>query len=285
LQQITTLDSLEIFILNCDAKSLSPNSIKYYRSKVMDYIRWAKDKPLTDVSANELRRYLVQLSDRGLNTQSCHSYARAIKAWLNFCVEEDFLTISPMKKVSMPKKAKVKPVILTDKEIKLCLGKCESFRDRLILLVSLDTGLRANELVSLNFENVHESRINVIGKGNKERHVFIGSKTKLLLAKYRLERDKPDDTEPIFVSNVGTRLTVSGIMQFYKRLRKQTKLAKLTSHTIRRTALTTMLKSGMSLYHLKEIAGHEDIKTLQHYIDVSDDLERSHSQHGVVDRL
>lgn len=286
LQQVTTQDALEVFLLSCDAKGLTKTSYTFYQHKVKDFITQSKVTQLSSITPNCIRSYLKSLQDKGFTPHSCHSHARAIRAFLNFCVEEGYLEATPMKKVSMPKLRKIKPIVLSQDDIKLCLNRCDCLRDKLLLLFSLDSGLRAMELCNLNFEHVVDGKVFVNdGKGQKDRIAFIGNKTKLLLAKYRLERGKPDPTEPLFLSATNGRLTVSGLMQVYKRLRKATRITKLTSHTVRRTALTMMLKSGMSIYHLKEIAGHEDIKTLQHYINVDDDLENSHSKHGVVDHM
>jgi site-specific recombinase XerD len=285
LQQVTCLDALEVFLLNCEAKGLTKASFSFYRDKIKDFFLQSKVNQLSAINPTVIRQYLKSLQDKGLTSHSCHSHARAIRAFFNFCVAEDYLSVSPMKKVAMPKVRKLKPSILSELEIKHCLEACDCLRDKLLLLFSLDTGLRAMELVSLNFEHIQDGKVKVTGKGEKERHVFIGHKTKLLLAKYRLERHKPALTEPLFLSAKNDRLTVSGVMQFYKRLRQSTGIAKVTSHGIRRTALSMMLISGMSVFHLKEISGHEDIKTLMHYINVDSDVENAHSKYGVVDNL
>lgn len=283
---MTTQDCIELFLLNCDAKGLTFQTFRYYRDKLKIFHNDIQVINVTDITATHIRMHLKHLNDRGMSSHSCHTHAKAIRAFFNFCVDDGYLSSSPCDKVSMPKRRKIKPIILNDAEIKLVLSKCLTLRDKLILSMSLDTGLRANELVTLNFENIQDTKVFVLdGKGQKDRVVFIGKKTILLLAKYRIDRDKPNQSEPLFIGQTGKRLTPSGLMQIYQRLRSTTKLSKLTSHTIRRTALTLMLKSGMSIYHLKEIAGHEDIRTLQHYINIDDDLQASHSKHGVVDHL
>lgn len=288
LQRITTKDALNIFLLNCQAKGLSGNSTKFYRGKIGHFIdsQQLTDEQLTSVTVTHIRQYLRDLQVKGLSAHSCQSHAKALRVFFNFSIEEGYLDTSPMAKVPLPKARRKKPLVLTDEEIKIVLKACDCLRDRLIVLLSLDTGLRAMELCNLNFDNVVDGKVFVLkGKGSKDRVTFIGSKTKLLLAKYYIEREKPGINTAILVSQRTDRLTISGLVQFYKKLRIKTGIEKLTSHTIRRTALTLMLKSGMSIYHLKEIAGHEDIKTLQHYINVDDDLENAHAKYGVVDHL
>lgn len=241
---------------------------------------------LHDVTPFVLRNYLRTLQQKNMASSSVHAHARALRAWLNFCAEDGLLSVSPFAKVAMPRLQKKKPIVLSSVEIKTVLKHCTTVRDRLIVIFALDTAIRANEQVSLNFEHIKDNKVFIYdGKMQKDRVVFIGKKTAVLLLKYYIERSKPHPSAPLFATTDGERLTRSGLMQFYKRLRKATGIKKLTSHTMRRTALTMMLKSGMSIFHLKEISGHEDIKTLQAYINVDDDVENAHVKFGVVDNL
>lgn len=189
----------------------------------------------------------------------------------------------------MPVLAKeVKPALSKD-EIKAILRGCNNLRDEAVITFFLDCGLRASELISLNVGNIDTKTGTVIipiGKGQKGRVIFIGAKTRKLLIKYFIERNRPKANEPAFSTERGNnRLTLSGIVQLMKRASAKAGV-KFTAHQLRRTFALEALRSGMSIFHLQKLMGHADIIVLRKYLALlDDDVKAAHEKHGLIDNL
>ncbi len=154
----------------------------------------------------------------------------------------------------------------------------------------LDSGVRVSELIALNVGVVDESTGEITvraGKGQKQRTVYIGLKTRKQLKRYLAVREVKGPQEPLFISEKQRqRLTVSGMVQLMRRLREQSGVDICTCHTFRRTFAINCLRNGMNIYVLARLMGHTDIIILRQYLALVDaDLSEAHRKFGAVDRL
>ncbi|MEZ4868118.1 MAG: tyrosine-type recombinase/integrase [Caldilineaceae bacterium] len=294
MQRKTSLaDVLELYLLDCAARNLTQSTQTFYKSKLDVFITWCTDHGVTDLEAltpHDIRRYLVDARGRGLSSQYQNNLARAIRAFLNYAVRDGLLEKSPMSNVKMPK---IKNKILsayTDEELGAILDSCETQRDTALLLLLLDSGVRASELISLNVGHVdlYSGTVTVEdGKGQKGRVTHIGAKTRKAVLRYLLERGKPADNEPLFVGQKrGGRLTLSGIVQLMRRLAAKSEVEEVTAHKFRRTMAITSLRNGMNVHVLARILGHADIGILRQYLDiVESDTADAHRKAGPVDNM
>ena len=235
-----------------------------------------------------MRAFLVDVQRRGLSDQYQHNLARALRRWFNFCITDELAKKLPA--VTMPKLEKHDPFVLTDEQIKTIIDACVYRRDRLICLFLLDSGVRGSELCALNVGDVDlkTGAVRVVqGKGQKDRTTFIGVTLRRELNRYLAGRNAVG-TEPLFVSQkrAGARITLSGVVQLMKRLRKLTGIEELSAHTWRRTFVTRCLLNKMNIYTLAQMAGHADIGMIRRYLKlVESDLQGAHQQAGVVDHM
>lgn len=280
-------------MLHTKASRLAHQTQRYYRSQLTPFIIWCQTGAVYQViqiTPRLIRGYLVSLEERGLSDYSVHAAARAIRAFLNFCVREEIVSVSPMDKVSMPRVDRRVLPSLSNAEVHKLLSVCTSLRDETIILVLLDTGCRASELVNLDGRDVDLGNREVhvrAGKGGKDRNVFLGEHTKARLATYYKERGRPKPSEPIWLSQTrGERLTPSGLHQLLKRLGAQARVPHCAPHTFRRTFAISCLRNGMDLFRLARLMGHSDISVLRQYLFLlKEDLRKAHAQFGIVDRL
>src|SRR5699024_10097956 len=149
---------------------------------------------LESITSHDLDAYIRTKRQKGLQPQSIVSMAKQVKAFFSWCVREDYLTENPMDKVTIPKLPKVLLTGLTTKEV---VSMMDSFnnkkylevRNKAIIAMMADCGLRAMEIAGLKEDDVRETDIKVFGKGNKERIVFISPALKKILIRYeRLKR-------------------------------------------------------------------------------------------------
>jgi integrase/recombinase XerD len=232
---------------------------------------------------------MVELADRNLSGQYQHNIARSLKAFLNFCVREELLDLSPFDRLKMPKLPQHEIEFFNPTEITKILKACKTERDLALCTFLLDTGLRASEAIAVNIGDLdrREGTVNVVqGKGQKDRTVYIGAKTRRHLARYLRTRPDAVDREPLFVSQSKERLTLDGLVQLMRRLQERSGVPKCRAHTFRRTFAVNCLRNGMNVYVVAKLMGHADITMLKRYLAfLEQDLAAAHARHGVVDNL
>jgi site-specific recombinase XerD len=180
-----------------------------------------------------------------------------------------------------PKSLKSLPRYLSlDESVKLLTtvdGKHKE-RDYCILTLFLNCGLRISELAGLDLQDIAAEYIRVLGKGNKERIVYINDACADAINAYLKERAsiKPLDTRALFLSSRRTRITKSTIHNLVKNHIAAAGLdaKKYSSHKLRHTAATLMLRSGVDVRTLQELLGHEHLNTTQIYTHVESDSLR-----------
>lgn len=279
------------FITARQAQNVTPRTLGYYADKLHPFITHCETHgaPTVDqVSAATVRAYLVHLQQRGLAPATVHGAARAIRAWLRFCAADGLIDDAP--KFSMPKLPKTILPAFEAADAQRLLSACDRDRDRLAVLVLLDTGVRAAEFVALNGGDIDERSGAVAvrqGKGRKQRTVYLGAKTRRELAKFWRTEGKPPAHGPVFANlRTGERLTESGLRQLLQRIGERAGVKHCHPHTFRRTFALWSLRAGMSIFHLQRLMGHEDIHVLKQYLALVDaDLQRAHGAAGPVDRL
>lgn len=291
--QQTVEQALADFALYNRAARLAAKTLRFYRCQLTPFVAWCHNQgsiDLQSISPTLIRSYLVSLQDRALSDYSIHAAARAIRAFLNFCVREDLLLVSPMAKVAMPRLDRRVLPAFSNVQVHKLLSTCTSLRDETIVLALLDTGCRASELVNLSGRDVdlRSREVHVrAGKGGKDRNVFLGERTSARLSAYYKERGRPKKDEPIWISQTrGARLTPSGLHQLLKRLGARARVPYCAPHTFRRTFAVSCLRNGMDLFRLARLMGHADISVLRQYLFLlKEDLRTAHAQYGIVDHL
>jgi integrase len=185
----------------------------------------------------------------------------------------------------MPRIGERRLPVLSIEEVKRIIGACETTRDKSIILLMVDTGLRRSEVCALNWENVNlQSGICMVikGKGKKDRIVALGIVTRHSLITYRRKVNKSDNS-PLFQTNNGKRSTPLGLRSLLLRLSKQTGIH-ITAHSLRRTFVVLSLKGGMNIAHIQTLMGHSTLKMTMYYARMNvDDLLLAHQEHGPVD--
>lgn len=285
-------DALHIFLIDAESRQFTPKTVVFYRTTLAAFFTWAEQHgadSLRAVKPQLIREYLISLRDRGLASATQHTHARALKAFFGFCAREGLLSASPFAKVTMPKIDKKLPTVLSDQEIAALLRACRTPRETAVLMLLLDTGLRAAECTRLDwghFESATGRVLVIKGKQRKDRVVFIGAETRKALVKLRVKQRKPGPELPIFRSErAGERLTVNGLEQLLRRIGGRADV-KCAPHLLRRTFATRSLRAGMDIYTLAAVMGHSDIEVLRHYLAiVEQDVQQASAKYGVVDNL
>jgi len=283
----------DLFLLDCRARRLSPGTLDSYTRRMRSFQAWFVEQNITrlvDLTPHHIRGYLVHLQDRGLDDDTVITEYRVLRAWLNFCVREEIIGVSPMTKVRAPRLPKeILPAFAPD-DVRRLLEVCNSARDKAIVLCLLDTGCRVSEFVALNIGDVDTQNGAVqvkLGKGRKDRIVYLGAKALRALLKYLRTRPEAKPTDAIWLSEKRReRLTLWGLEALLARLGKRAGVEHVNPHTFRRSFALWSLRSGMDIFSLQRLMGHTDLTVLHRYLAlVEGDLEAAHRHHGAVDTM
>jgi len=155
---IATDDAYSIFLVDRRARGYTVGTMQFYRQKLGGLVRWSVEggaERLDRVTAQMIRAYIVELTDRGMSPWTIHGVTRAARAFFNWALEEGMITASPMAKVANPKLPKEPLEPFADEEVQKMLTAAPDARGRALVLFLLDTGVRASECAALNGEDVN----------------------------------------------------------------------------------------------------------------------------------
>ena len=214
--------------------------------------------------------------DPGIGSAARARKLSAIKSFYNYLsVSTKQIKENPVKDIEFPKIRRSLPKYLTLEEstalLKAVSGPNQK-RDFAILMLFLNCGIRRSELVGLNLTDVYDDRIRVVGKGNKERIVYMGSSCRNAIDEYLVERNKIvlSDNRALFGSRDKNRISATAVHRLVKKhlLEAGLDASQFSAHKLRHTAATLMLSNGVDLKTLQEVLGHENLNTTQIYTHV-----------------
>jgi len=179
-----------------------------------------------------------------------------------------------------PKLPKRMPKYLSlEESIRMLIESEKSPRDYCILTLFLNCALRLSELVSINTNQVESDSLQIVGKGNKERRIFLTPSTKRAIAAWVQKRNAMNpETNALFITKNGTRVTTRGVQDIVQKYLKKAGLADrgLSTHKLRHTAATLMYQYGkVDILSLQSILGHESLSTTQIYTHCSNEQLQS----------
>lgn len=273
-------------------RSLSGNSVEAYEHDVKKLHKYLVDKQISispeKISTEELKGFIEFLNTLGL---SAHSQARmlsGIKAFYKYLLVENVVNNDPTELIDGPKLGRKLPDVLTIEEVNLIiesidLSKPEGERNKAMLETLYSSGLRVSELVNLKISGMflETGLLKIIGKGNKQRLVPIGSSAvkqiKTYLKSYRDQRlVKPGSEDIVFLNRRGNKITRVMIFTIIKNQLKVCGIKKRVSpHTFRHSFATHLIEGGADLRAVQEMLGHESITTTEIYTHLDRDYLRS----------
>jgi integrase/recombinase XerC len=294
------------WIESCRLRMLSQDTIALRRICLYLLKEFLRDHGYTTCGEVEMRQFFLHLATVGrrddrskkLSPSTVKTYHAHLTIFFKFLIAEDILTDSPMARIPTPKWKKVQIQPFTAEQIKALLGATKDGfypkRDRAIILLLLDTGMRAAELCGIKWGVIDLTgrRITVVGKGDKSRDVYFSSTTYRAIMEYRREETAASGspTTPLFYSDRGLRtgdcLTESGLLQLIRRIGDRAGLdcVRCSPHTFRHTFALNFLRGGGDAFALRDTLGHEDIKMTQKYVKLAaSDVESQNRKFSPVE--
>ncbi|MCZ7414270.1 tyrosine-type recombinase/integrase [Streptomyces sp. WMMC897] len=232
---------------------------------------------LEDIHREHLEAYITQLRDR-TSAATAHQQFRALKTFFKWLVEEEELTLSPMRTMKPPVLPEKEVPVITESELKALLKTCEgkdfkSRRDRAIIMLFLDTGVRLSELTERSIEHLDLDLMvfRVLGKGNRERAVPFGRGTAQVLDRYlralakERGRKLTDDDHLWWSKKTRSRMTVWGVGTMIENRCKDAGISHVNPHRFRHTFAHMWKVQGGSEDDLMRIAGWKSRQMLSRY--------------------
>ena len=244
------------------------------KSEVYDFLSF--------LSRDRVRQQRSRETEYGLSTVSRARKLATLRSLYSYLtVKTGKLEKNPLEGFDTPKTRRSLPKFLTLEESMALLrsvGGRNKERDRCILTIFLNCGLRISELTGLNLSDVTGDRLRVLGKGGKERVVFLNDSTREAIDTYLAVRPKDAGTPALFLSERMERIARGTVHRLVKVHLGEAGLSQegYSSHKLRHTAATLMLHNGVDVRTLQELLGHEHLNTTELYTHVeSTDLRQA----------
>ena len=275
-------------------KGLVPRATPLDEISISDVdLALVKSVTLTDIyaflsflSRDRVKNANASNSRHGLEVSSRARKVAAIRSFYKYLVSKTkVLDENPIQELDSPKIRQTLPRYLTlDESIQLLesIDGENAERDFCIITLFLNCGMRISELVGLNLSDIREDRIRVLGKGNKERVIYLNAACQSAIEDWLAVRSCSGAADPaaLFISRKHTRLTKDGVHYMLKQRFAAAGLdsSKYSAHKLRHTAATLMLQNGVDVRTLQEVLGHEHLNTTQIYTHVNSDALRNAAQ-------
>jgi integrase/recombinase XerD len=312
MKKLTLSQVITGYLLDAEAEHLSPHTIADYTNsfrKLQAFL--GNDPPFAGIRIEQLRAFMADLKtprapagvarrpERALSKKTCLNIHAALSALFTWAVDEQIVKEHLMRNVGRPAGETRAVVPFTQDEVRSILkiaersrvysrpGKrdCDhsrttAERDRAIILLLLDTGMRASEMCELEIHEVKlEARhVKVFGKGDKERVLpFSASTGKAIWHYLSVRRRDALANAPLFLGRNGQPMTRSGLLQLLTKMGKRAGVLDTHPHRFRHTFAINFLRNGGNIYTLQAMLGHTTLDMVRKYLTIAQaDVQAAH---------
>jgi len=283
-------EPIEAFLLTKQITGCTARTLQTYRWWLEHFVA-----TVPDVASLTVRTYFARLQERGLSVNRQHQGYRTLRTFFRWGVDAGTLIENPLRSFTI-RTPKTLPNVPTDDELRAVVLACpdtpEGTRNRALMLMFADSGLRASELLQLLVEDYRPADRGLFvraGKGRKDRVAFIGPTTTRALRTWLVRHPTPSPESFLFTDRGGRPLKYRHLVQIFHRLSAKAGLPasrRLHPHALRHFAATSWLRGGAGLDEVRRLLGHESLNTTLRYSSlVGADLQRAHRRAGALERL
>ena len=301
--------AIDEFLLSCKVEGKSYGTIECYSDKLKGFYWYASNyhwpDDIASITTNHLREFLAYLRDtphrfnskcpramKPCNSTTIQKYYRALSALFNWLIREELLTYNPLIKIKVPKAEKKVVKALSYAEVSQLIStfgkKFEDRRNKAMILVLVDCGLRLGELLNVKMSDIdmQQQLMKVDGKTG-ERVVRFGATTAKALLKYMKRRQALNGhSDKLWITSDGTGLKDSSVETLFIHLSRRTGIA-VHPHLLRHTFATLWLKNGGDSLMLQRLLGHTTLMMTNRYCQAvgCEDAIQAHKRFSPVDGL
>ena len=260
-------------------KRYSPHTVTAYRIDLDQFFAFLsaqyQTSEISDIDHSMIRSWLVFLMEQGDSPRSVNRKLTSLKSFYRFLLKEGVVDNNPMRRIISPKTSKRLPEFIETGNMTALFEHMEEnksftgLRDRIIIEMFYNTGIRLSELINLKETDIdfHSDTIKVLGKRNKERLIPFTKRFGSCLKDYIKEKEKSFGAVPeLFLTGSGRKIYPKMIYLIVKNhLGSFTTLEKKSPHVLRHTFATHLLNNGAELNAVKELLGHANLAATQIY--------------------
>ena len=288
------------------AAGCSPKTIDYYKKEVCHVLR-VIGKPYDEVTTDDLRLYIaIRIGKDKVTKVTVDNERRAVSSFYTWLQKEEILLKNPMAKLEPIRLTKQKKKAFTMIDIEKVRAGCRTNRERALIEVLASTWCRISECVSIKIADIDNGRIEVCGKGDKYRDVYLNARAQVAVSAYLAERSdknpylfprakcagdivsftrgtarkrQPDWYQDPKLVSEKEPMDKGSAESIVREIGHRVGVEKVHPHRFRRTGATLALRQGMPLLTVSKLLGHESVETTQIYLDISDkELQQAHER-------
>jgi integrase/recombinase XerD len=285
-------------------KNTTKTNIKNYEmllGKFVDYCIENQVVNVEDITYSHVRQYLLQCQEKGDKPSTINTKLLRIRAFLNYMVECEVIKNNPAKKVKMQKED-VKIDVFSDEQIRQMLNfyrrikqrekSYVAYRDYMIIVILLGTGIRRGEIINLQWSDVDfvNKSIAIFGKTRRKETIPITDKLVKELAGYQsfCKQYWGNMSDYVFVKRDNNQLTENALMLVFQYLRKKMnfKDVRVSAHTFRHTFCHRLAMSGMSAFAIQRLMRHQSISVTMRYVALwGNELRKENDRYNPLNSL
>lgn len=252
---------------------LTAKEVEGRSAKTLAHYKYVITKMLTDldmttatITVYDLRDYLVRRKEDGVSDKTLEGERSVFSSYFGWLQKEGLLQINPCANLGAIKCQKKIKLPFSEIDMAKLRDACDNSRDKALVALLHCTGCRISEVTALDRDSIdfNHLEVTVLGKGSKERMVYLDEVGAMLLRQYLTERT---DTSPALFAGKGSeRLTPGGVRYILTKVGRKAGVDNVHPHRFRRTLATNLINRGMSIQEVAAILGHENINTTMTYV-------------------
>ena len=258
---------IDAYINAMRVEGKSEKTLDRYRYEIERFLKGAGATTM-HITQYHIRDYLAKKKEEGNSDMTIKSLCWVLSAYFGWLYRDGCIKRNPMGNIGRIKVQKKVKEVFSEVDIEKLKQNCKRVRDKAIIMFLKSTGCRISEMVGLDIDDIDFTNLEcvVLGKGNKQRTVYIDAVTGMVLKEYLDTRD--DDNPALFIGIRNERLLPDGVRTMLKNVGKRAGVTHVHPHKFRRTEITELANRGMPIEQIKTLAGHEKIDTTLGYVKI-----------------
>lgn len=256
---------LDAYISAIRVEGRSEKTLQRYKSIIGQFLKHAGTST-KNITQYHIRNYLAHEKERGLADMSVKSMFWVLSSYFGWLHRDGIITKNPAGNIGNIKVQKKVKHVFSDIDIEKMKSATTRIRDKAIISFLQSTACRISEVTNLNIEDIDfvKKECIVLGKGNKQRVVYMDDVTAMYLKQYIATRK--DNNPALFIGIRKNRISPGGVRSMLKTVGKKADVEHVHPHKFRRTRITSLVTRGMPIEQVKFLVGHEKIDTTMAYV-------------------
>lgn len=265
-------------------KNYSSHTVLSYKNDLLQFVLFLEtaefESDISKVTPDYIRQWIIELMGNGLTARSANRKLSSLKSFYKFLIHEGIIKQNPARNIISPKTNKPLPLFFKEREVNTVIqdiihgDSFENNRDRLIIKLFYETGIRISELLNIKDTDIdtYTNSLKVIGKRNKERRIPIGKNLLIEIDEYLKLRNREvaQITPYLCVRKDGSKMYSRLVYNVVNKYMSQgTSLSKRSPHVLRHTFASILLNNGADLNAVKELLGHANLSATEVYTHTS----------------